>query len=190
MAQWEKENRIYHDRSSDMFSLGFATFYLNRCNRSGIISGAGPIGGYSQSGKWRMNARFYRETLATRIMEIASLREAIKVYNLDAIDFLKKIVPHGRGRDRCFVYLDPPYVNKAEKLYLNNYAEEDHRRIAYYLSNQRTLKWLLSYDDTHLVREIYSGCLIIPLPIQYSLQSKRLATELVIFPPHLTIPAK
>ena len=38
-------------------ALGFSAFFLNRTNRSGIIEGAGPIGGYTQTGKWKVDAQ-------------------------------------------------------------------------------------------------------------------------------------
>ena len=62
--EWKRQRGIYKSQdASKQFDLGFATFYLNRCNRSGVLSGAAPIGGYEQTGKWKIDARFYRESL-------------------------------------------------------------------------------------------------------------------------------
>jgi len=46
--------------------VGFSTFYMNRCNRSGVLNG-GPIGGYEQNGEWHLNVRFAKQTLIERI---------------------------------------------------------------------------------------------------------------------------
>ena len=72
IEEWSKQRNIcLNQKNKYSFELGFATFYMNRTNRSGIIKG-GIIGGQEQSGRWKMNARFNREDLAKRIQEIAS----------------------------------------------------------------------------------------------------------------------
>ena len=74
---------------------GFSAFYLNRCNRSGILLGGAPIGGYAQTGKWRIDARFNRANLAERVLTVARKREQIHITNMDALTFLAKHLPHG-----------------------------------------------------------------------------------------------
>lgn len=181
IQEWRRQKNIYIKTSiDDIFSLGFATFYLNRCNRSGIINGAGPIGGHAQDSSWHIGVRFNREKLARRVINIADMKDAIVIDNLDALSFLKKHLPLGKLRKNIFIYLDPPYVRQADRLYLNNYKESDHAKIAAYLHRLNTVKWLLSYDDTQIVRALYADHQIRFLPIKYSLQSKRLAQELVI----------
>ena len=56
--EWDRQKNIYvngNDHSS--LELGFATFFLNRTNRSGILK-AGPIGGFSQDGDYKIDCRF------------------------------------------------------------------------------------------------------------------------------------
>jgi len=45
---------------------GFATLFMNRTNRSGILKG-GVIGGLAQSGVYKMDARFKRDVLIKRL---------------------------------------------------------------------------------------------------------------------------
>ncbi len=46
MNEWHRQREIYlKQRDYDDLTVGFATFFLNRTNRSGIIKGAGVIGG-------------------------------------------------------------------------------------------------------------------------------------------------
>jgi hypothetical protein len=46
----------------------------------------------------------------------------------------------------------------------------------------------MSYDDADLVRNLYIGEKIVSLPIRYSLQEKRNASELIIAPRRLALP--
>lgn len=189
ITEWYRQRAVCESpQAYSDFEVGFSTFYLNRCNRSGVLLKAGPIGGYEQAGKWRLDVRFNRDGLSERIHSLGQKREQINITNLDAIEFLKRQLPRGRGRARTFVYLDPPYVNKAQRLYLNSYEARDHCNISAYLHQQAILPWLLSYDDTQLVRELYQDLQLFTLPIQYSLQAKRKALELMITPLQLALP--
>jgi len=187
--EWQRQKEIcIRPNGRCIFELGFAAFFMNRCNRSGVIVGAGPIGGLKQAGHWTLDVRFNREDLAQRILELKEYDTAIRITNLDAVDFLKSHLPRGLGRAKVFVYLDPPYVEKGNRLYHNAYRELDHAYIAKYLRNQNILPWIMSYDDTSLIRNLYRDRVIKPLPIRYSLQAKRTASELIIAPNSLTLP--
>lgn len=189
ITEWRKQREICsHPEQHDRFDVGFAAFYMNRCNRSGVLTGSGPIGGYEQNGKWRLDVRFSRSGLAERVIALSRLRECIHLSQLDALIFLKKKIPRGGRRSRVFVYLDPPYVNKGQRLYLNSYTERDHASLARHMASQKIMPWLMSYDDTTLVRHLYKNQKIASLPIRYSLQTKRSAEELIIAPHRLTLP--
>jgi DNA adenine methylase len=71
MREWERQRSVYDDRdSADLTDLGFAALFLNRTNRSGIISG-GVIGGKDQTGAWKLDARFTKPELINRIKRVA-----------------------------------------------------------------------------------------------------------------------
>lgn len=167
--------------------VGFAAFYMNRCNRSGVLGG-GPIGGYEQKGEWRLDVRFTKEALADRVIQIGKVKDEISVSNYDAVEFLKLRLPKGNGRKSAFVYLDPPYVVKGQRLYMNSYEPGDHDEIARYVGAQKLLPWVMSYDDATLVRKLYQDQQIGFLPINYSLQEKRSTNELVIAPHRVRLP--
>ncbi len=158
---------------------------MNRCNRSGVLSGAGPIGGYAQSGKWKLGVRFNREALVSRILSIGRLHDRI---HASCLEFLRSNLPRGSARQRVLVFLDPPYVNKGQRLYLNSYESRDHATLAHYMGRQQILPWVMSYDDTDLIRQLYSDHQIATLPIRYSLQDKREARELLIAPGRMALP--
>lgn len=187
--EWRRQKALYHDsdhRQSRSFDLGFATFYLNRCNRSGIISGSAPIGGFAQDTHWQLDARYNPDRLAERIIAIAVHKDRIHISNKDALAFLREHVrvhcPHS------FVYLDPPYISAGNRLYFNTYQEHDHRSLATYLTTRSDLKWLLSYDNDHLIKALYRNMVIDNHFLRYSLQNRRPATELLIAPHHVALP--
>src|SRR5690606_20480716 len=49
-----------------ILEVGFSTFYMNRCNRSGVLN-AGVIGGLNQQGNYKMDARFNKVELIRRV---------------------------------------------------------------------------------------------------------------------------
>lgn len=188
--EWKRQRDIYARRdASPPFALGFATFYLNRCNRSGVLSGAGPIGGYEQTGKWKIGARFYRESLAKRVEDVGQLSGRIHLSNLDARQFLMEELPRGRGRPRVFAYLDPPYWEKGGRLYYNSYVHEDHAMLAQYMQRQRTLKWVMSYDEAPPIERLYSRAKLHRLSWRYNISEPRGTEELLIAPHHLQLPS-
>ena len=191
VEEWKRQRGIYLNQDvSKPFDLGFATFYLNRCNRSGVLFGAAPIGGYKQTGKWKIDARFYRESLAERVTELGQLSEQIHLSNMDAHRFLLEKLPRGHERTRVFAYLDPPYWEKGGRLYFNSYSPQDHRALARYMQSQKTLKWVMSYDDAPPIRDIYVRSNIHRLSLRYNLNKARDAQELLIVPDHVQIPGR
>jgi len=189
ITEWYKQKTIYDESEKySVFEVGFSAFFLNRCNRSGILAGAGPIGGYEQKGSWRLDARFNKNDLTNRIADIGALKNRILVSNRDAIEFLTEYLP--RERENALVYVDPPYVSAGKRLYLNLYSSEDHRNLADYLLRQVNLKWIMTYDDNTLIRELYSPCQKWVYNLGYSLQSKQKGKELLIAPRYIQLPDK
>ena len=182
IENWHRNKRIVD--SPEEFSeleVGFATFFLNRTNRSGIIRGAGPIGGYAQSGKWKLDVRYPVGALAQRIEWLADNRHRIDVTNLDGLEFLRQSQVNGLLKN-TFWFIDPPYVTAGSRLYLNTMNEMAHRRLAHFLRTCESTAWAMTYDDHPLIRELYSTHVVEPLNIHYSLQNKRSATEVLIRP--------
>lgn len=154
LTNWDKQKRIYNDNDTDLLKLGFSALFLNRTNYSGVLSG-GPIGGRKQEGKYTIDCRYNREELAKRIEILGEYRNQVEVYNYDAIKFVERIVlPRA---NELFINFDPPYVNKGPVLYKNHYVEEDHTRLADYIQqNMAMAKWIMTYDDCPLIRQLYA----------------------------------
>lgn len=175
IEEWKIQKEIYQNSKTGKFERGFAFFYLNRANRSGIMTG-GPIGGIEQNGKWKIDARFNKESLIKRIEDIYLYKNRISITNIDGIELLEKY----KSKKNCFFYLDPPYVNKGSDLYYNHYTDLDHKKLAETLNNY-TGNWLLSYDNTSLIRKIYSKRRHIYFDINYHADSYRVGKEILIF---------
>lgn len=193
VGEWKRQKQIAEaerQRSKVSFDLGFATFYLNRCSRSGIIVGSAPIGGQEQEGEWSIDARYYTATLVKRVRWLAGRRHQIHLSksNKDAVRFLEEDIPGNNAPGKALVYLDPPYFVNGHRLYGSWYKKEDHRRLAEYMKGRRDLKWIMSYDDTEFIRELYGGLVRGEIPRRYSLQRRREASELVIAPGRVELP--
>jgi DNA adenine methylase len=184
VAEWKRQKSIYSapDRYPPL-EVGFATFFLNRTNRSGIIKNAGPIGGMDQTGTWKIDARFGRRELVERIERIGRYRSRITFTNLDALDFLDDAVPTG-----SFVYLDPPYYVKGKELYLNHYSAKDHKALARRMKREVQAKWVMTYDATEEIRTLYSRFRSTPFTLSYSARSRKNGEELLIFGPGIKRP--
>ena len=177
--EWIRQHDIYmNDSHKYSFELGFATFFLNRTNRSGIIKG-GVIGGKKQTGDWTLDARFNKQTLIDRIRKIASMKANIHLYNKDIKSFLLHYVP--KYEENAFIYFDPPYFEKGKQLYLNFFDYNDHVIIEKYISKIVNCDWIITYDDTPQINQIYKQYETKKYDIQYSVAKKRKASELMIF---------
>ena len=185
--EWQKRHKILvtqNDKYS--FELGFAAFYLNRTNRSGIIKG-GVIGGQEQAKDWKMDVRFKREELVTRIQRIAARKKDIKLYNKDVNSFIKNYVP--LYEENALIYFDPPYFRKGQQLYMNFFNYKDHVRIEQEIREHVNCDWIITYDYEPQIEEIYHNYNLRLYDLNYSVSTKRKANELMIFKDGIIIPS-
>lgn len=184
--EWEKQHTICMD-NNDRYSyeLGFATFYMNRTNRSGIIKG-GIIGGKCQTGNWKMDARFNREHLIDRIQKIAKRKRDINIYNKDVRTFIKNYMP--KYCDNSLTYFDPPYFQKGKQLYLNFFDLQDHKEIKSLIEGQVNCDWIITYDDSKEIEKLYRDNDLFKFDLDYSASSRRKASELMVFKNSVKVP--
>lgn len=186
MTQWRKQKAIQARRDNHtLLEVGFSTFFLNRTNRSGIITG-GVIGGKKQDGPWKLNARYTKTELIRRVETIAFYRTRIRLYNLDAAALVAGVVPS--LPQKSLVYLDPPYYFKSDKLYRNTYTHADHLAIANLVKGTIKIPWIVSYDNTPEILEMYKGCAAITYGLNYSAQDRYSGKEAMFFSPGLHVP--
>ena len=186
MEEWYRQRDICLKRNDKYsFELGFATFYMNRTNHSGIIKG-GVIGGTNQSGSWKMDARFNREELIRRIENIAKRRSDIKLYNKDIDKFITRYIP--LYEEDALAYFDPPYFKKGKQLYMNYFQLEDHIRIERAIREHVTCDWVITYDNAPEIQDIYRNYSMRLYDLNYSISSKCKASELMIFKDGIEVP--
>jgi len=183
--EWKRQRLIYTEKSRG-FDLGFAFFFLNRTNRSGIMN-AGVIGGKDQSGRWGIDARFNRADLAERVRNIGAMKRLISISSDDALDFISEFAKAKLARS--FVYLDPPYFNKGPELYTNFYTPKDHATIARRLKTF-SRPWMLTYDDCEEIRRMYSEFETRQSELSYSARDARRGREVVVYGPNVRPPAQ
>lgn len=177
VSEWLNQREILRSRKRG-FELGFAAFFLNRTCVSGIIKRCGGlIGGFKQTGKYKIDCRFHKPTLITKIKFLGENRSRIKIHNLDAIIFLKK---YSGERDSSIFYLDPPYYHKASELYLNAYIHKDHEMLRdFLLGDFHDHNWILSYDHCHEVSELYRSHSYAEISNYHSLANKAGTKEFI-----------
>lgn len=178
ISEWTRQKRIYSDPHASPDDLGFATFYLNRTNRSGIIARGGPIGGTRQEGEWKIDARFNRLELCARVNRISAMADRLHVSNQDAAQLVNQYAR--RDAMSSFLYLDPPYYVKGSGLYDNSYSHHDHVRIAEKIS-ELNQKWIVSYDATPEILDLYSSFVQVKYNLSYSASTTSSGSEVMIF---------
>ena len=184
IEEWHKQKEILKQDDISPIERGFAAFFLNRTNRSGILKG-GVIGGLQQLGNYKLDCRFNKETLIKRIQKIGSLSNKIHVYNRDTGKWLLEIdnlIP-----SNSLIYLDPPYYEKGQGLYRNFYNHQDHKSIKEKLIKVKT-PWVVSYDNNQNIRDIYQQYRQEEYILNYSASKKMKATEVIIYSDSIKLP--
>lgn len=181
--EWVRQKEIYTRAAGvSKFALACATFFLNRTNHSGILNG-GMIGGKTQTGAWRLDARFNRSELATRVRRIVAVRSRIHISCMDALDVLKQF----HRAKRTLIYLDPPYYGPGHHLYMNAYGHDDHVKVRDRVLSS-PVPWIVSYDDVPQIRRLYRPMRCRQLRLLHTARSARDGAEVLFFADCLRIP--
>lgn len=183
---WHVAREVYFSapESVEEFELGYATFLLNRFNRSGILE-AGPIGGMEQRGTWKIGARFNAVELAARVRYVGGYRNRVKVTELDARDFITGLACHASD---TLLYVDPPYLVQGERLYLDSLSFVDHTEFAELLRSSM-FRWFLTYDaDERILSELYPGLRCVEFNISHTAHTQHVGSEYAVFSDRLEVP--
>ncbi|MHB1506828.1 MAG: DNA adenine methylase [Cuniculiplasma sp.] len=126
------------------FEVGLRFFIMNKISFSGLVD----AGGFSDES---FRLRFTNNAISKLRLISSSLKE-VKITNLDYQDVLSE-----SGKN-IFYYLDPPYFKqRASKLYGKKgiyHTNFDHVKFSDIIS-KISHNWLLSYDDSQFIRNLY-----------------------------------
>lgn len=106
--------------------------------------------------------------LDNSIEYLSVVKERLKKTVIENKDFESLIKTY--DRDKALFYLDPPYY-EAESYYDVNFSEKDHIRLKTALDNIKG-KFVLSYNDSEYIRELYRDYKILEVERQNNLISK------------------
>lgn len=153
---WRKQKEIYLKEKNNPVSFdgAFATLFLNRTNRSGIISG-GPIGGYHQASNTKLYDRLNIDALVKKIKFISSNKDRIKLTNIDAIELIREI-RRSTDKDNSFIFFDPPYYCQGKNLYFSSLDNHGHEKLAKSIIELSDYKWILTYDNAKPILDFYN----------------------------------
>lgn len=161
---WKNVKTIHETEKHNPYSIqnAFSTLFLNRTNRSGIITG-GPVGGFTQA-NIKISSRYNKETLKSKIEAIYAMRDHITLTNFDSIsngDEFKSL-----DTSSTFIFFDPPYFNQGSNLYYSSFDEIDHIKMRETIESLSNYKSITTYDNTNEIKDIYNG---FPQKYEYSL---------------------
>ncbi|MCL1997863.1 MAG: DNA adenine methylase [Turicibacter sp.] len=177
LTERKKQLEIYKNVTKYSIELAFACLFLNRVNRSGIIT-ASPIGGQNQDGRWKLDDRFNKCEIIERIANISRKKDAITIYNQDILTFLEKYLP--KNGENAFVYFDPPYYKQGGRLYKQSLNHDDHISLSKAILKQNGYNWALTYDDVAEIRELYPQQNTKQFDLNYTLANKGKTTEIMV----------
>lgn len=179
IEEWKRQREVYRGGDvGDTLALGFAFFYLNRTNRSGVLRG-GVIGGLAQEGTYKIDARFNRDTLAERLLALGVLADRITVTDLDG----RTVIRRYAHNPSVFMYIDPPYVQAGSQLYLNAFDVRDHEALARIIDEVDGAHWLMTYDVAPLIEKLYAHHFRSRYELNYSARHPGFTDELMIASP-------
>ena len=184
---WKKQRAIQHKKDKvDLLHLGFSTLFLNRTNRSGILTG-GIIGGVDQNGNYKIDCSFNKADLISRIKLIASNKDKIKIYNKDAIELIESIRSKHQPKG-TIIYFDPPYYDKGSSLYMNHYKQQDHLEVSNIIKRIDNIYWIVSYDNVPEIKKLYDEFYKKEYSFKHTAYEAREGKEILFFSPNLTLP--
>lgn len=146
----ENAKEVLARKPSSRRELAFQTMLKNRTAHGGILADGAGVIKHGENGKG-IHSRWYPQTIAKRITNIALVADRIRFDHGDAFAAMSKF----RSNDRAVFFIDPPYTaggkRAGSRLYTHN--EVDHVRL-FSMCEQLRGDFLLTYDNADQVRAL------------------------------------
>ena len=155
----KERKRLLASRPRSALNLAYKCLFLNRTSFSGILKGtAGAVGGKNQRGTYKLGCRFNQARIAERIRTLSKLRHRVRFvrcqsYN-DTLAQVASMPDVQAAPNSVFWYFDPPFFEKASRLYRKSFAASDHVQFKATLERVPG-HFVLSYDDVAESERMY-----------------------------------
>tara|TARA_A100001011_G_C14320645_1_gene850456 strand:+ start:8470 stop:9303 length:834 start_codon:yes stop_codon:yes gene_type:complete len=147
-------------KTKDSLQLAIKFFILNRITFSGTIE----AGGFSK-------ASFETRFTQSSIDRLKGFDEILKNVKITCFDYSKVIESNGKN---VFLFFDPPYSSNTKSSLYGKKGELhkifNHEEFASKIK-YTSHKWLLTYDDNSMIRELYKDFNLIPWELQYGMNN-------------------
>lgn len=139
----ENVNEVLSAEPTDLRELAFRTIIKNRTFHGGILAkGAGLIK-LGENGKG-LKSRWYPQTIARRIRDIAANKDKITFVHGDAFDFFASEEYSGD----TYFFIDPPYYVAGKRLY--TLSDVNHEKLFDCVSRLKC-HYLMTYDKNDYI---------------------------------------
>lgn len=184
-ATLSEYNNIFNCSPSNLLDNAFRIIFLNKTSFGGFVTKNRPIGGVTQSSKWKVDVYW---NPANIIKGIEKMRSALqgKILSVSCLDFETFL----SDKNPNFIYGDPPYIAFGKEWYNCSFDLKDLKRMQRALSAHS--KWCVSIDKSAVIEEIFDVNYRLDLEVKHTAKSSYKAArednhiasarELVIFP--------
>lgn len=154
----ELYDELYYSKPRDLYNKAKRFYTLNRTSFSGIT-------------KWNAFIGDVRYNIKTAQDYMRKMGERLSNYKITSLDF-EKIISE-KSKESTFVFLDPPYSESRQiAAYNHAFTKEDHIRLAKMLKKTK-YSFLLTYDDTQFIRDLYDWAYQKPYTWTYSVANSK-----------------
>ncbi|WP_160816744.1 DNA adenine methylase [Nitrosomonas oligotropha] len=184
--EWRRQQDILSfPENHSALEVGFSIFFLNRINRLGILHGD-VTDEKSHSSHWKFDARFNKLNLIRGIEWVALHRSLIRLYNQDATDLIKTVLP--ALPDKTLIYFDVPYQTGERCLQKDRDFQNNRASLAELIKKNVLQHWMVSYPNNPGIMEMYKGYPAIIYNICNNVRNHPKDSEIMIFSNRLVIP--
>jgi DNA adenine methylase len=139
-------NEILQKKDKSIKKQAFRTILKNRIFHGGIITKGSGLIKNGENGKG-IKSRWYPKTLRDRILAISHVKSKMTFITGDGFEAMEK----AKIEKDCYFFIDPPYTVAGKRLY--THFDIDHNEL-FALTAQLKGKFMLTYDDTHEIRNL------------------------------------